>query len=90
MIVGQSYAIRSLRDRGGVCTPLGRALVMISAMSALAFRWSSRSFASQISVQFLVRLDSHGGAAALIERADHALQDIAAAGIRVVQKHEPD
>jgi len=33
---------------------------MMTAISALAARWSSRSFASQPSLQFLVRLDFEG------------------------------
>ena len=40
-------------------TPLGRACVTITAISALASRWSWLSLTNHPSLQFFVRLDSH-------------------------------
>jgi hypothetical protein len=47
-------AIQTLSTRSNVSTSFGRARETISAISALAARWSSRSFPSQASFQFLV------------------------------------
>ena len=52
---------------------------MMTAISAFAARWSSRSLGSQPSLQFLVRLDSHRIVPQIwLSRADDALQDVAA------------